>query len=401
MPEFRKKLASREIETGVLTWSAAEDAQLRSVIPATLVFDVIYNGQEYANLSVEWERRSLFLGEPLSMAVADSELVLTGSREKAGPVICHIFAPQDKMVIRKRLSHQEHNGRYLKWFAREDELYSRLFTSRDSFVIEIAGKRVKGRMPDFERRKLMVGELLRGFTPGDVLLIHWHHDKDDSILVLEHEDSTGKTQPDGSTPLRALVARLLSRPLGEFNEGEVKGLIVLLEENKKLWERIANFQEENRRLKEQVNMLESLFEQFTSNSFFNSKKEFESWVAAHSSLFEKGMRVIHRNYTVTIQGGRKHRIDLLCQDRKGVLVAIQSLFSPDPVQVSEALELLDYLRANISAFGSELTDGQYQAAGIRGMIIANYEKTDLVEQCLQRQVKLCLVKSGCLIDILE
>lgn len=148
-------------------------------------------------------------------------------------------------------------------------------------------------------------------------------------------------------------------------------------------------------------MLESLFEQFTSNSFFNSKKEFEAWVAEHSSLFEKGMRVIHRNYSVTMPGGRKRRIDLLCQDRKGVLVAIQSLFSPDPGQVNEALELLDYLRANIEAFGSELTDGQYKAVGIRGMIIANYEKTDLVEQCLQRQVKLGLVKSGCLIDVLE
>ena len=399
MPEFRKKVISREIATGILTWSAAEDAQLRSVIPATLVFDLIYEGQEYANLSVEWEKRNLFIGEPLSTAVLDSEIVLTGSREKGGQVTCQIFAPQDKMIIRKRLSHQEHNGRYLKWFAREDELYSRLFSSRESFSIEIAGKRAKGRTPDFERRKLMVGELLRGFSPGDDLLIHWHHAKEDSVLVIEHEDNSSR--PDGATPLRALVARLLSRPLGEFNEGEIKGLVVLLEENKKLWERIANFQEENRRLKEQVNMLESLFEQFTSNSFFNSKKEFETWVAEHSSLFEKGMRVIHRNYTVTWQGGRKRRIDLLCQDRKGVLVAVQSLFSPDSGQVSEALELLDYLRANIEAFGSELTDGQYKAVGIRGMIIANYEKTDLVEQCLQRQVKLCLVKSGCLIDILE
>jgi len=399
VPEFRKKIVSREIETGILTWSASEDAQLRSVIPATLVFDLVYEGQEYANLSVEWDKRNLFIGEPLSAAVSDSEVVLTGSREKGGLVTCQIFAPQDKMVIRKRLSHQEHNGRYLKWFAREDELYSRLFSSRESFSVEIAGKRAKGRMPDFERRKLMVGELLRGFSPGDDLLIHWHHAGKDSVLVIEHEDNSSR--PDGATPLRALVARLLSRPLGEFNEGEIKGLVVLLEENKKLWERIANFQEENRRLKEQVNMLESLFEQFTSNSFFNSKKEFESWVADHSSLFERGMRVIHRNYTVTWQGGRKRRIDLLCQDRKGVLVAVQSLFSPDPGQVSEALELLDYLRANIEAFGSELTDGQYKAVGIRGMIIANYEKTDLVEQCLQRQVKLCLVKSGCLIDILE
>lgn len=401
MPEFRKKLTSREIETGILTWSADYDAQLRAVIPATLVFDVICDGQEFANLSVEWEKRSLFIGEPLSMAAADSEIVLTGSRDKGAQINCQIFAPQEKMVIRKRLSHQEHNGRYLKWFAREDELYTRLFTSRESFVVEIAGKRFKGRIPDFERRKLMIGELLRGFSPGDDLLIHWHHARDESILVIEREDGAGRAQPDGSTPLRALVARLLSRPLGEFNEGEVKGLIVLLEENKKLWERITNFQEENRRLKEQVNMLESLFEQFTSNSFFNSKKEFELWVAEHSSMFEKGMRVIHRNYTVNMPGGRKRRIDLLCQDRKGVLVAIQALFSPDPAQVNEALELIDHLRANIGAFGSELTEGQFKAAGIRGMVIANYEKTDLVEQCLQKQVKLCLVKSGCLIDLLE
>ena len=401
MPEFRKKLSSREIESGILTWSTEEDSQLRMVIPPTLVFDVICDGQEFANLSVEWEKRNLFIGEPLSMAAADSELVLTGSRDKGAQINCQIFAPQEKMVIRKRLSHQEHNGRYLKWFAREDELYSRLFSSRESFVIQIAGKRVKGRIPDFERRKLTIGELLRGFAPGDDLLIHWHHAKEESVLVIEREDVAGRSQPDGSTPLRALVARLLSRPLGEFNEGEVKGLIVLLEENKKLWERITNYQEENRRLKEQVNMLESLFEQFTSNSFFNSKKEFEFWVADHASLFEKGMRVIHRNYTVNIPGGRKRRIDLLCQDRKGVLVAVQILFSPEPAQISEALELIDHLRVNIEAFGSELTGGQFKSADIRGMIIANYEKTDLVEQCLQKQVKLCLVKSGCLIDVLE
>lgn len=401
MPEFRKKLTSNEVETGILTWLAADDAQLRAVIPATLVFDLIHDGQEFANLSVEWEKRRLFIGEPLSMSATDSEIVLSGSRDKGTQIKCHIFAPQNKMVIRKRLSHQEHNGRYLKWFAREDELYSRLFSSRDSFVIEMAGKRVRCRMPDFEKRKLIVGELLRGFSPGDDLLIYWHNESADSVLVIEHADVSGKVQPDGSTPLRALVARLLSRPLGEFNEGEVKGLIVLLEENKKLWERIVNFQEENRRLKEQVNMLESLFEQFTSNSFFNSKKEFELWVAEHSSMFEKGMRVLHRNYTVTLAGGRKRRIDLLCQDRKGVLVAIQSLFSPDPGQINEALELLDYLRTNIEAFGSELTEGQFKAVGIRGMIIANYEKTDLVELCLQKQVKLCLVKSGCLIDVLE
>jgi hypothetical protein len=62
---------------------------------------------------------------------------------------------------------------------------------------------------------------------------------------------------------------------------------------------------------------------------------------------------------------------------------------------------MDHLRKNIEAFGSELTGGQLKAADLRGLIIANYEKADLVEHCLQHQVKLCLVKSGCLIDILE
>ena len=118
-------------------------------------------------------------------------------------------------------------------------------------------------------------------------------------------------------------------------------------------------------------------------------------------MFEKGLRVIHRNYSVTLSNERKRRIDLLCQDRKGVLVVVQILYSPEPVQINEALDLLEHLRANTSSFGSELTSGQFKSADLRGMIIANYERTDLVEHCLQKQVKLCLVKSGCLIDVLE
>ncbi|MDD2997737.1 MAG: hypothetical protein EOM80_00225 [Erysipelotrichia bacterium] len=401
MPEFRKKLTSREIETGTLTWDASQDAELKSVIPQTLVFDLIFGDQEVTSLSVEWDKRSLFIGEVITLAPADSEIVLASTREKSAAVNCHIFAPQEKMVIRKRLSHQEHSGRYLKWFAREDELYSRLFSFKDGFEIEIAGKKMKGRDPDFDKRKLVVGDLLRVFSPGDDLLINWKLDSQLPTLIIKREDQVEKSQFDGTTPLRSLIARLLSRPLGEFNEGEVKGLIVLLEENKKLWERIVNLQEENRRLKEQVNMIESLFEQFTSNSFFNSKKEFELWTATHINLFEKGLRVLHRNYTVSLMEGRKRRIDLLCQDRKGVLMVVQILYSPDQIQISEALDLMDHLRANTESFGSELTGGQLQSADIRGMIIANYEKTDLVEHCLQRHVKLCLVKSGCLIDVLE
>ncbi len=400
MPEFRKKLTAREIEKGAICWEASQDADVKSVIPASLVFNMMLGEQEIANLSVEWEKRSLFVGEAIATAAIDSEIVLSNSRERGSVVNCHIFAPQEKMAIRKRLSHQEHSGRYLKWFAREDELYTRMFSLTEGFEIEIGGKRMKGRAPDFEKRKLMIGDLLRVFSPGDDLLIKWKT-QEIPVLLIKRDDPSEKAQLDGTTPLRSLITRLLARPLGEFNEGEVKGLIVLLEENKKLWERIVTMQEENRRLKEQVNMIESLFEQFTSNSFFNSKKEFELWVAAHINMFEKGLRVIHRNYSVTLSSERKRRIDLLCQDRKGVLVVVQILYSPEPVQVNEALDLLEHLRANTGSFGSELTSGQFKSADLRGMIIANYERTDLVEQCLQKQVKLCLVKSGCLIDVLE
>jgi len=400
MPEFRKKLTAREIEKGAICWEASQDADVKSVIPASLVFNMMLGEQEIANLSVEWEKRSLFVGEAIATAAIDSEIVLSNSRERGSVVNCQIFAPQEKMAIRKRLSHQEHSGRYLKWFAREDELYTRMFSLKEGFEIEIGGKRMKGRAPDFEKRKLMIGDLLRVFSPGDDLLIKWKT-QEIPVLLIKRDDPSEKAQLDGTTPLRSLITRLLARPLGEFNEGEVKGLIVLLEENKKLWERIVTMQEENRRLKEQVNMIESLFEQFTSNSFFNSKKEFELWVAAHINMFEKGLRVIHRNYSVTLSNERKRRIDLLCQDRKGVLVVVQILYSPEPVQINEALDLLEHLRANTSSFGSELTSGQFKSADLRGMIIANYERTDLVEHCLQKQVKLCLVKSGCLIDVLE
>jgi hypothetical protein len=178
-------------------------------------------------------------------------------------------------------------------------------------------------------------------------------------------------------------------------------LIVLLEENKKLWERLVGIQDENRHLKEQVNMLESLLEQFSVNSFFNSKREFEAWVASHINLFEKGTRLLHQDYTVSLPDGKKRRIDLLCQDKKGVLVAVEILFNPDMRQLDETLNLMDVLKENIESFGTELTGGLLKATDIRCMIISNHEKTDLVEYCLQRGVKLCMVNSGCVIDILE
>lgn len=401
MSEFRKKLSAREINTGRIIWDVESDIQLQAVIPKTLVFDLIFEEQVFSNLAIEWEKHSLFIGEPVSSAMIDSEIVLSLPRDKGSTVNCQIFTPQDKMIIRKKLSHQEYQGRYLKWFAREDKLYTRLLTQREQFSIEIIGKVAKNRVPDFEKRKLKVGEMLRSFRPGDYLLIRWKYCDDSAILLIEKEYEHSSTASDGSIPLRSLVARLLSRPLDEFNKGELKALIVLLEENKKLWERISDYQEENRHLKEQVNMLESLFEQFTANSFFNSKKEFEQWTATHVSLFEKGLKVLDRNYSVTVADGKKRRIDMLCQDKKGILVVVQILFEPDSLQIAEAIETISHLRADVNDFGSKLTDGQFKSADIRGLIVSNYDKADLVEPCMQKQIKLCLVKSGCLIDLLD
>jgi hypothetical protein len=401
MAEFRKKLSLAEIESGSIFWNEQQDREMQTVIPQTLVFDLHYNGVDHANLSVEWEKRRLFIGEPVASAMPEAEIILQTAKDKSAVVNCIILTPQEKMVIRKRLSHQEHSRRHLKWFAREDELYSRLLSSAQDFMIEIAGKKVRGRAADFEKRTLFVGDSIRFFSPGDDLLIHWNSNTEPPTLVIAREELVSRPPLDGTTSLRSLVARLLSRPLGDFNEGEVKGLILLLDENKKLWEKLSNLQEENRCLKEQVNMLESLFEQFASNSFFNSKKEFEQWVAGHVNVFEKGLRVIYRNYSVTFAEGRKRRIDLLCQDKKGLLVVVQILYNPEEAQVEETIELINHLRANIEDFGSDVTGGQLKASDIRGMIIADCEKADLVEKCLQNKVKLCLAKSGCLIDILE
>jgi len=196
MPEFRKKLTAREIERGAIHWEASQDADVKAVIPASLVFNMILGDQEIANLSVEWEKHSLFVGEAITLAAVDSEIVLSNVRERGSVVNCQIFAPQEKMVIRKRLSHQEHSGRYLKWFAREDELYNRLFSLKEGFEIEVGGKRMKGRAPDFEKRKLMVGDLLRVFSPGDDLLIKWKA-QEIPVLLIKRDDPADKAQLDG------------------------------------------------------------------------------------------------------------------------------------------------------------------------------------------------------------
>ncbi len=400
MNEFRKKLSQNEIESGTIIWSESQDASLREIIPQTLVFDLVIDGEEYANLSVEWDKRRLFLGGPLAGVMDGAEIVLRPSKDRAAAVECFINSAQERIVIRKRLSHLEHNQRYLKWYAREDDLYLRLLPQGKDFQIEVGGKRIKGREADFDKRKIVIGEALRIFSPGEDLIIRLDDSGSIPVLIISREE-LAHNNFDGSTPLRSLITRLLSRPLNDFREGEIRGLIVLLEENKKLWERLVNIQDENRHLKEQVNMLESLLEQFSANSFFNSKREFETWVAGHINLFEKGTRLLHQDYTVCLPDGKKRRIDLLCQDKKGVLVAVEILFNPDMRQLDETLNLMDILKENIESFGNELTGGLLKASDIRCMIISNHEKTDLVEYCLQRGVKLCMVNSGCVIDILE
>ncbi|OQA04660.1 MAG: hypothetical protein BWY66_02941 [bacterium ADurb.Bin374] len=305
------------------------------------------------------------------------------------------------MVVRKRLSMNEHKHRYLKWYAREDELYRRLFPETEPFVIEIGGRRVPGHAPDFEKRQLIIGEALRLFQPGDNLLVRWSREDDDRVLSISREEIPSSFARDAMMSLRLMVTRLIARPLSEFNEGDVKGLILLLDENKNLWERYSQVKEENEKLKEQISTIESVFEQFTRNTFFGCKRDFEEWVAGHMGLFEKGIRLIHRDYVVIVKDGKKRRIDLLCQDRKGVLVAVEVVFNPSVEDLDETLRLLEWLKGNIESFGNELTGGKMKATSIRGMVVTNREKPELVERCLQNGMKLCVVTSGCVIDVIE
>jgi hypothetical protein len=327
--------------------------------------------------------------------------VISPAPEKGQPLVGRLIDPSEKIIIRKRLSHNEHKHRYLKWFAREDDLYRRFFPADQDFQIEIGGRRIPGLKPNFERRTVVIGEGLHAFSPGDQLLVSWSQESGDPTLVITCEDAPAAGAKEEMTFLRSLITRLISRPLSEFNEGEVKGLIALLDENKKLWERVVTLKEENEKLKEQIATLESVFDQFSRNSFFGCKKTFDEWVFENMNAFERGIRVLHRDYSVSLAGGKKHRIDLLCQDRKGVLVAAEVVFNPTLEDLEETLDLLAWLQKNIQAFGQELTQGQLKANVIRGMVIANRERPHLVEYCLQKGIKLCVVNSGCVIDVFE
>lgn len=401
MPEFCKILTESEILSGTLCWSDEQDAEVRKVLPPNLMVDLLWKGKKIPHLTVEWEKRELYIGDPLMKAAPGTELSLSTHPEKAGAVVATLRQPEAPVIIRKRLSMSEFKARALKWFAREDELYSRLLPAGDSFAIEIHGKVIPNRRPDFEKRTLLVGEALRAFSPGDTLIIHRTQQDGRSILVIDREDQAAETAADAMTSLRALVTRLISRPLNEFNEGEVKGLIALLDENKNLWERLSVLREENEKLKEQIATLENVFAQFARNTFFTNKRDFLDWVIGHLAVFEKGIRLLHRDYAITWDDGSKRRIDLLCQDRKGVLVAIEVVFNPCPEDLEGCLRLMSWLKENIRALGHELTEGRLQANSIRGWVITNLEKPEMVETCLENNIRLCVVNSGFVIDTLE
>lgn len=402
MMEFRKTLTPQEIEKGVLRWDDSQDRLMRRILPQTLVFDMLFDGKRLDQLSVEWEKREIFIGEPLKKALAGSEVAIFSPTDKANPVVVgKLIDPGEKIMIRKRLSHVEHKNRVLKWYAREDDLYRRLLPRSGTYFIEVGGRRQPGVPPNFEKRTLAIGEALRVFSPGDHLLIRWAPDAEVPTLTISREEMPASIATDAMTSLRSMVARLLSRPLSEFNEGEVKGLIVLLDENKNLWERLNQVNQENQKLKEQIATLESVFEQFSRNSFFACKKDFQDWVASHLHLFEKGIRLLHRDYRLTGPDGLPLNLDLLCQDRKGILVAVEILFQPAPDELAEAFRRLDHAASGLDALAQDLSGGKLKATSIRGMIITNRERTELVEQCLQKGYKLCVVNSGCVIDVLE
>lgn len=402
MFEFRKKLSQEEIRSGSINWEAEHEDSFRLLFPAEASASVLYEGKPLPKVKLDWAKKELYLGEPLTGAPLNSEVVLQASPgNRSCSVQCRIQAPPQRMMVKKRLSLNEYHHRYLKWYAREDELYRRLFPSDEPFIIEIGNRRITGRQPDFEKRRLVVGEILRCFSPGDDLLIAWASDSETPVLVITREEHPENVVEEALTSTRGLVTRLISRPLSDFNDGEVKALIALLVENKSLWEKIVTISEENRCLKEQVGTLESLFDQFVRNTFFVCKKDFEEWVISHLNLVEKGLRVLHRDYVLKLENNRPFRIEILCQDRKGVLVMLEVVFNPQAADIDAVVRQFAHLRANITSLGCELTGKILQANSIRAIFVSNVEKPELVEQCIQNGIKLCVITGGCVIDVIE
>ncbi|MBF0409237.1 MAG: hypothetical protein HQM10_17995 [Candidatus Riflebacteria bacterium] len=399
--EIKKIVTADEIKSGVLTWLESEDEKMKLFF-SSKISELKVFGDFVSEWNISFENRTLKLGETLKKAKPETELSIFVDEEINEHVVSiEMSDSTDDIIIRKRLSLNEFNQRKLKWFAREDELYGKLFPSEDFFSIEIDGKVTPNRRPDYDRRTLALGEAIKAFSPGDTLLIHRSRRAGAPVLVIGREKSSANVGADAMTSLRLMVARLISRPLSEFNEGEIKGLVALLDENKSLWQQVHVLHEENEKLKERVSTLEDVFEQFSKNSFFQSKKDFIEWVLEHINLIEKGLRVLYCDYPVTLEDGRKRRLDVLCQDKKGVLVAVEVVFNPTQECLENIRKSITWHRENIQALTSVLSEGKFQANSARGIVVSNHEKSELVNFCLQNAIKLCVVNGGFIVDVVE
>ncbi len=399
---FRHTLSEEEIASGTLKWTPADDETLHRLLPGALMFDIEMEGVRLANLAPEWDRRELCLGEVLKKARPGLELVMqTGTGELQGVLVATLAAPNDGLTVRKKLSLNELRHRRLRWYARDELTYRQLFPEKGSLTVQIGDEALPNRVPDFERRFLFVGEPLCQFSPGDILVLTRRDTMEGTIVAITRENRAQQLQ-DAGTALRSLVARLLSRPLKDFNEGEVRALIVLLDENKTLWERIVRLQDENERLKEQVATLEDVFSQFAANSFFGYRREFETWVVDHLGRIERGLRLLAADVPVTWEDGKERRIDLVCQDRKGGLVVVEILFNPSAEDVPQMFRMMAGLKRNLSVVAEHVRDQlPVPPTSVRGIVVTNKEPPQLVELCLVNNVKLCLINSGYVVDIIE
>ncbi|NLM17778.1 MAG: hypothetical protein GX221_08695 [Candidatus Riflebacteria bacterium] len=403
MAEFRKYLTAEEISEGRLTWTKDDDAVISEIFPQALLFSMKIDDEILTGLSVDREKRSLFVGEVIKNFAPGSEILLISPKTENAPVQCHIMVPQEQMIIQKRLSLQEYNGRYLKWFAREDNLYARLFLYKANYNIEIFGKQIKGRAPDFEKRKLFIGNLITVFSPGDDLLIRWATAEDSEIPVLKIEHiSKAEQKVDGNAQMRAMVSRILSSaPISGYDKAELHTLILMLDENKKLWEKNTLLQEENQSLKEHLKLLESVCEQFSSNSMFQYRRDFEQFVLNRPGQIEKGLKVVLRDLVIELPTGRQKTLDALCIDRLGVYTACQFIYKSDMQEIDENIALIQYLHDNKQALKKFLPDPELEIADVRGLIIADSENDDLLEKSVQSGIKLAVVKTGSLIETWE
>lgn len=401
---FVKNLTKKEIEHGVITWKPDDDEIINKILPNTLTISVYLNDKFIENVTIDRSKRELNIGRYIENLMPGIEINLYRDQVNydSNTIIIKTIEEFEKIIVKKRLSVKEFKNCYLKWYAREDDLYKRFLPEDEPLIIEINGKKYKTAAPNFEKRMLFIGECLRTFSPGETLILKWVIDGDTPTLRITRDESLNYPAKEAITSLRSLITRLISRPLSEFNEGEIKGLVLLLDENKQMWERLTQLTDENRKLKEQVALLENIIEQFSKNSFFIFKKEFEDWIVANLANFERGIRIIHKNYRfIDNDTNRYFSVDLLCQDKKGVLTACMIVFQPENKNISVTFETLKAFEKNLSAIADDLSEGSLKTASFRGIIFSSQEHPELVEQSLQRGYKLFIINSGYVIDTFE